>query len=267
MSPLPRRRAAFTLLELLVAMTVLAILVVMLMGLVDSATKLWRQNETRVDAYREARAALNVISEELRSLVASTNLDYFSTNVVGLAGNSDPAAARLFFLATLSPAAQPAGSKSTVCSVGYFLRWARQNANFGGISAADPTPEGRHLFRSFYPSDLTYSNLVQTNPPLRDLAEPTAQGAPSAEILARNICAFEVKCYTTNGATAAQKYTAWTPASGATPQLIEVRLTAIPDELARRLDGKQADWTTNSSQVKQQMRTFVSRISIPPASP
>lgn len=263
----PRGGTGFTLLELLVAMAVLTLLVVMLMGLVDSATKLWRQSESRVDAYREARAALNVISDELRAAIASTNSNYFSTNPVGITTGVDPNAASLFFLTTLAPSAQPPGSKSSICAVGYFRGWDKQNVNFGGINAKDPSTPGYHLFRTFYSSDQTFTNLVQGRPPLRDLAVPSSQGQPAPEILARNVCAFEVRCYTTNGITGAQKFLDWTPAIGTPPQIVEIRITAIPDDLARRLDGNQTAWTTNSPQVQQQMRTFVSRITLPPVSP
>lgn len=266
-TPTVRLRGGFTLLELMVAMAVLTLLIVMLMGLVDSATKLWRQNETRVDAYREARAALNVISDELRSMVASTNPHYFSTNPIGLSGQVDSSADSLFFLTLLPPSAQPSGSKSSICAVGYFRQWDKQNVNYGGVSAKDPTPVGYHLFRTFYSSDLTFSNLSQNQPPLKDLAVPTTQGQPAPEILARNICSFELNYFTTNGASVAAKYTNWSPAAGVSPQMIEVRIVAIPDELAKRLNGNQSAWTTNSPQVKPQMRTFVSRIQLPTVPP
>ena len=67
---------AFTLIEMLVSMVVLALIVVAMMALVDSATKLWRDNEGRTDACREARAALVVMARDLRNAVAGTNADF-----------------------------------------------------------------------------------------------------------------------------------------------------------------------------------------------
>ena len=45
-----RLPCGFTLLEMLVSIVVLAIVVIAMMALVESATKLWRDNEGRTDA-------------------------------------------------------------------------------------------------------------------------------------------------------------------------------------------------------------------------
>ncbi|MFV0415202.1 MAG: type II secretion system protein, partial [Chthoniobacterales bacterium] len=57
-SPRTLSRRGFTILELLVAITILSVLVVLLLSMLDNTTKLWRTNENRVESYREARAAL-----------------------------------------------------------------------------------------------------------------------------------------------------------------------------------------------------------------
>ena len=62
-------------------MVVLALLVVAMTALVDGATKLWRDNEGRTDACREARAALVVMARDLRNAVAGTNADFIRFNV------------------------------------------------------------------------------------------------------------------------------------------------------------------------------------------
>ncbi len=51
-------------------MAVIAVLVVLLLTLVDSASKLWRANESRVDAYREARVAINHRLKDLQNSLA-----------------------------------------------------------------------------------------------------------------------------------------------------------------------------------------------------
>jgi type II secretory pathway pseudopilin PulG len=258
---------AFTLLELLVALVVLMLLVTMLATMVDSGTKLWRENENRADAYREARSALNIISADLSTMVVSTNTNYFSTNVIGsvppgMLGNG------IYFLTSMSSDAQPSGSKSDLCTVGYFVRWAKQNSGFGQTNAQDPTKEGFQLYRTLYGSDITYSNLITATAPLTNLAAPSLV---QPEILARNICSLEFRFFQQNPDTNnTVKFLAWTNGLTTTnatnlamPQMIEVRITAISDELAKKLAGNSNRWTTNDVLVKQSMRSFVSRVRIP----
>jgi prepilin-type N-terminal cleavage/methylation domain-containing protein len=255
-----RRGFGFTLIELLVAMAVMAVLVVLLFGMVDSATKLWRENENRVDSYREARAALAVMTSDLRSILVSTNESFFSTNVLG--SNPTGATNGLFFLSSLPLAAQPPNNRGGLCTVGYFRGWEKQTAYFGGASSGDKiSREAFHVFRSVYGSDLTYSNLNQALPtPLVNLA---AANVP--EVLARNICSLEFLCYVTNSA---GTYKRWVyKPEEPLPQMIEIRMVAINDETAKALDGEKSRWTTNDPLVAKNMRTFVSRVEIPRFNP
>ena len=102
---------AFTLVEMLVSMVVLALLVVAMMALVDGAAKLWRDNEGRTDACREARAALVVMARDLRNAVASTSADFIKFNLrSGAAGTNF--GSNVFFLASLPSSARGAASHS-----------------------------------------------------------------------------------------------------------------------------------------------------------
>lgn len=250
--------------EILVAVAVLSMIVVLLFGLVESATRLWRENENRVDAFREARAALSVISSDLRAAIPGTNL--FSTNFIG-SGAPGADTNGLYFLARVAPTAQGGTNKSDLCALGYFRRWAKQNDGFGQTNAADPTKQGYQLFRTFYGSDLTYGNFLSNLPPLGGLQVPEVLGAPRAEILARNILALEVDCFATNAGytNSSLAYIPWVYSTNTpTPQMVEIRITAISDETARKLAGVQSRWTTNDALVAREARTFVSRVTLPP---
>jgi len=248
--------------ELLVTIAVMAILVVMLFGMVDAAAKLWKDNENRVDAYREARAALNVISSDLRAMLASTNTNYFATNAVGSVPADIVPNEGIFFLTTLPATAQPSDNKGEICTAGYYRRWTKQNVNFGGTSGSDPTVSGYHLFRTFYGSDTTYSNLIAASAqPLKDLAQPA--DPTTAELLARNIVSLEFRYYETNAPGNAQ-LKAWTrTTTNPLPQMIEVRLTALSDDFAKRLASDKTRWVTNDTYISNNMRTFVSRVQLP----
>lgn len=255
------RPDAFTMIELLVAMVVLILLVVLLANIVDSSTKLWRENENRVDAYREARAALNLITSDLRSMLASSNANYFSTNVLGDANGVEPGG--LYFLSGLKGDSQVDGSRAELCAIGYYRRWARQNLYFANTNAQDLTQDGYQLFRSIRGSDQTFTNLIGANQPLVDLANPADPTMATPEIVARNIVALEFRLYKTN-VSGQVRFANWVSSPDCpVPQMIEVRLTAISDELARRLAGQQDRWNTNDPSVVRNMRTFVSRVSLP----
>ncbi|MCX7869830.1 MAG: GxxExxY protein, partial [Terrimicrobiaceae bacterium] len=262
----PRAAAAsaFTLLELLVAMAVLAILVVMMMGLVTSATTLWRQSENRADAFREARAAMTVIARDLANLVPSTNTNLFLLNNAGAFdrvppdAEKDPArAGAAFFLAALPSNAQEPGSLSDVCEVGYFLGFERTRA--GGTNSQHTL----NLYRFFRPSNPAFSNFIAgTN------FSGAAIGPAGEELLARNIREFRITplLYSNNAYS-----TNFTPSTNKpVPDALEISITAVNQEAARRFTSK-AEWTSASPPAAltnaQQIFTTRVRLNQPPPAP
>ncbi len=69
----PRRQAAFTLIELLVAMGILMVIVLMLANLFQASTRSWDTGMRQAEIGLEARAAINLIQQDLSQAVASTN--------------------------------------------------------------------------------------------------------------------------------------------------------------------------------------------------
>ena len=239
-----RLSRAFTLIEMLVSMVVLAVLVVAMMALVDGATKLWRDNEGRTDACREARAALVVMARDLRNAVASTRADFIKFNLrSGAAGTSH--GSNVFFLASLPSSAQDPDSKSDVCEVGYFLALDRTPAS---------TNRTLNLYRYFRSSNQTFSNLASET-----LFANIATGAAGEELLARNVVGLRI---TPVGANTGE-WTGFAPSSNAPlPAVIEITLTAIGQETAKKLEDS-ADWTnTNSLLMKQAAQTLTTRINV-----
>ena len=211
------RAIGFSLIEILVAMTVLAVLLVILLSMVDGATRLWRESERRVDSYREARAALNLITDDLSSFYASPDQHFFSVAlesseiedlVNGAASPSEGHA--LFFITSLSRSAQdPTGNRSDLCTVGYFLAF--------GKSSQSATDKGSYnLYRYFLSSDVTFENIetyvtARSDSPESSLPLPffsngsvASANIAEVEIVARNITEFLIEprelVETTNGA-------------------------------------------------------------------
>lgn len=69
---------AFTLLELLASMAILALMMVMLFSAFNLASKAWLQGENRVETFQQARAALDFISKELSQAIVTTNVPFLA---------------------------------------------------------------------------------------------------------------------------------------------------------------------------------------------
>ena len=237
--------AGFTLLELLVALAVLSLLIIMLMSMVDSGAKLWRENENRVEAYREARAALGMIERDLRNALAMNDTNFIRLNASAFTNLQEAdvqkdtnRASAIFFLSAQPAAAQDlAANKGDVCEVGYFLGY--------GNSSAGPVASGggksMNLYRYFRSSDGTFTNL--TNGAASLFTNVTITGAET-DLLARNIRAFRLVPYHLD---ALGNCVAYNPSLyGAMPDLLEVSLTALNQDVSRKFLTA-ADWTGSNS--------------------
>jgi prepilin-type N-terminal cleavage/methylation domain-containing protein len=240
----PAYKRGFTLLEMLVSMVILALLVITMTTLVDSATRLWRSSEGRTDACREARAALSVLARDLRNAVAGTNASLIKFNLQAGAANTNYGS-NVFFLASLPYSAQETNSKSDVCEVGYFLALDRTPAS---------TNKTLNLYRYFRDSNQTFSNLASGI-----LFANIATGESGEELLARNVVGMTIKPVSANSGAWAD----FAPSSNAPlPAIVEITVTAIGGETAKKLEGS-TNWSdTNSPLVKRAMQTLTTRISI-----
>ncbi|MFZ4776237.1 MAG: GxxExxY protein [Terrimicrobiaceae bacterium] len=250
------KASAFTLLELMVSMAVMAVLLVLLLNMVDSATKLWRVNENRVDSYREARAALGIMSRDLNnSLTGATSTNHFLVNdtafpiissIGGVLANTNNGGA-VFFLSALPAKAQDsARNKSDVCQVGYFLAMNRTSAS---------TNQTLNLYRYFRSSDATFTDLTGNtlfmNPVMGDSGE---------ELLARNVVGLSIRAFTqTNNSLVDFSASTNTPL----PDLLELSISAVNQETAKKLDSTIDSWTNTSSPLLQPVvQTFTTRIKL-----
>lgn len=78
-----RVRKAFTLVELLVAMAILAVLLLLLSQLLDQVQRTWNYSEGRVSQFREARVAFDIITKNLSQATLNTywDLEYDKDNL------------------------------------------------------------------------------------------------------------------------------------------------------------------------------------------
>ena len=252
---LSKKSSAFSLLELLVAISVLCILLVILLNIVQGATNLWRTSENKVEAYREGRAALQIISSDLRHVLASTNTNFFRRDI-----SSYPNSTNVAFLATLPLSSQETNSLSDVCTVGYFLAYDNKSP-VSGITGR----QSYNLYRYFVESNETFAKLSDSSGPA-DVLDFDPSRPP--EILARNVVGFKATYFITNGP---GSFTTWTQ-SAATPMpdIVEIQLTAVNNERTMRFGarGASGEWdafsgNTNSPDYLKNTKTFTTRINIP----
>src|SRR5207248_9019519 len=140
------REGGFTLAELLIATAISVVIIVMLGWMLGSLMSSATHATQRVDAFRDARAGLQMIERDLRNLVRSQwNPDPFtnptpvpcaasavSTTRVTLPAAyfaldnlyPDPAAGNQQLYALV--AEQTAASSGDLCAVGYYCRWDGQ---------------------------------------------------------------------------------------------------------------------------------------------
>lgn len=165
------RSLAFTLIELLVAMTVSLLLLVVLMQVFSAATNTWQRSEAQIDAYREARGALQLMARDLSTTLQPTFVQADGTSNAAnpllptLVLNRYPAAIpsrdasaekineEVYVLTstvdqlqpgaastpTPAPGATAAVRRSTdLCAVGYFCQWMPDIAASGAAQTRAP---------------------------------------------------------------------------------------------------------------------------------
>lgn len=253
----PRCARAFTLLEILVAVAVLSVLLVILLNIVQSATGLWRQSENRAEAYRESRAALQLMAANLKNNLASTNANFFRTNLISSTnGNGTSSVA---FLATQSLAGQPQGNIGDVCAIGFFVDYGDKSP-----IAKEKGRQSRNLYRYFLGSNETFSALTSTGL----FPDSLEAGAANTEILARNVVSCLFRFYITNSSGG---FTNWSQSpTDPRPDLVEIEITAVNNERANRFGARGAadEWerwaSTNAPDLQRNTKTFTTRVRLAP---
>ncbi|NJK91602.1 MAG: prepilin-type N-terminal cleavage/methylation domain-containing protein [Blastochloris sp.] len=282
-----KQSQAFSLVELLVSMAILSTLMVLLFSFFEQATRAWQNSEKKVDAFREARAALYYLKKDLEALYAdgteSTDgtvpFFYFDDprNLAPISYSgatlSTPAAHgdALFFISAQSSDAQDsAKGRSDLCAVGYYLVYDRDS------SAIGTTRRSYRLLRYFHSSDetwrlpidpaltpssglLPFLQSVQAGSADNALLFPPAKGTVTGdEVIARNVINFQVtplksdfSNFSTTGPILRR------------PAFFDISLTALNLETAQKLNT-QEDWHNTSSKLfLENAQVFTLRVAVP----
>jgi len=272
---------SFTLIELMCASTLLSVILLMMVGMQDQMSKAWKNSNRRMDATREARAALRMMSSDLGNLFFRTNTDgstmAYNPNespvpmailndaarklTLPSMNNVQAGSVALFALVQRQPTVpNPSALFDEFSAVGYYIGLGT-NVNVNGVSQTT-----YNLYRYFR----TGTNLTPALIAYLQAESPTASVAgifaPSAddEILARNACNLQVTVYPASSAV---------PANGLMFSVIEglgnrtfyhgnkyqIELTTYPDDVVvSGVLGDLSKWASPSN-VQKYGRTFEGR--------
>jgi prepilin-type N-terminal cleavage/methylation domain-containing protein len=179
---------AFTLIELLIALAILAFLVILLASLVSAVGRSWTAGEQQVSEFQDGRAILEIISRELSQAVISPNLQFVQNPTLpsGLKqrANSDS----LFWQA---PAAST--TNGNLAEIGYYLT---EDKNNNGA-------EVYQLRRFFVPPTDSTNYKIFSSPYLpTDNSAPWVTSFVSSNLstpVASGVIAFWARCFDCNG--------------------------------------------------------------------
>jgi len=254
-----RTKSGFTLVELLVATSITVLIVVMLGTMFGSLTTTSLRANQRIDAFRDARAALQMIQRDLSGLVR---------NQRDAAGNPITLPAAYFVLKDLYDdpstgnqqiyaliAAKNSGP-SDLCAVGYYCRWDTQRNAYT-------------LNRFFSDSAATYTTLAANvaYAPETSLYTPdpasTAPLAVKDEVLAAYVWNLHITAYDNLGTVITPPpyplvcdSSAAPPTPDPLPAAIEISFKAMSPNAARALisTGAQSGaWMTPATPLYQRL--------------
>jgi len=172
--PSPVTRFAFSMVELLVAMTLLSLIVLALMAVFNSTQRAFRASVTQTDVLEGGRAAMDLISSDLRGMTPSDyssnyyigTLSYFSA-VNFYATNNSP------FYQAYAPMVQslPGTGSQRSNLLQYFFMLGRQNNRWTGTGYIVDTTSANPLYplyRFYAETNISvnpvtlYSNFMNT---------------------------------------------------------------------------------------------------------
>ena len=225
-------KGGFTLLELLVSSAILALIIVLLVGMADGVSRIWRDGERRREAVREARAGLEIITEDLHSAVITTNS---ATLLVKEEKGADHKTS-LFFLTSHPSEKRHSGNEGDLCATGYF-------------TAQDPDGSGtRDLYR-FHASGESVATALEHGKLEELYATASPENTSTTELLARHIVALDV--HRVAGATAS---------SGS----VLIALSALGGETARIIASDPQARERNERLLRQHLQRYSTIVRLPP---
>jgi len=229
-----RSGGGFTLLEVLLASAILCILVILLLWMGNAGLRFWRDGEQRRESLREARAAFQILTEDLHSAVITTNPESLMINQGTPISENETS--QLFFLVSHPADRRDSTIRGDLCATGYFL-------------AKDPHGVGsRNLYR-FHVSGDRVAIAVEENHLGSLYAEAAPTNESTTELLAHNIIGFQITEL---------------PAHAEPPEALEITLYAINGSTESLLAADPGAKERNERLLKTHLQRYSTTVHLPP---
>jgi len=250
----------FTLVELLLAMAITAVLIVLLLNVVSATLSVWQQGRSRIDTFSNARQVLDRIADEIKGARAATNQIEFSENLP-LSGGPTAApetSENIFFVAPY-----PNAGSGDLCVIVYRHNGATP------ASAPSPTPLPYTLQRAFVDSQAAWN--------AGSVARYRSAGYPTLDwrTIANGILEFEIKSYSQQdldstaspSPTPAESWNSVTGGStmiGNTPRKVKLRIRVVDDQTLVKLNLFPASSSVYDQLVSRAAREFTADVALLP---
>lgn len=245
-----RRINAFTLVELLVALTITIVLFLILTSVVAATLGAWSQGRNRLDTYASARQVLDRITDELKGAGANPTVSgsqiQFVENIAfgGVTTPNAYTSESVFFVAP-----HPNLGGGDLCTIAYALDSATHE-----------------LKRSFRSSDQAWADGTGN----RYQAAGHTYTAADWHVIARGVLQFELRCYSQHDldTNTDPPASTWDSEStdiymiGQAPRRIVVRMQVVDDRTATQLVGIPPGTIYNRI-VQRSARQFFSEVALP----
>lgn len=265
-----KSRCGFTLIEILISTAIVVFLVAILAQILSATQGIWRNSEARTDPFRDARAAMELMSRELAVVVTHDKAPVLALeNVYSQSGDADGPVHNQQAYALVPKrnvdTNNPAVNSSDLCAVGFYCTW-------------DNSRHAYVLRRHFFASDATFTRLQGAGlPGGPGPINPATVYAPSSpavlpaqdEDVAAYVWDLKIVPYEFSaGALAPRTYPV--TYNSTLPQFIEISFKAMSPQAARQLTTQGIGtgvWFDSASpvyrnQILPHMHQFSTRIKL-----
>lgn len=265
-------RGGFTLFEVLISTAIIIFLVLTLSQILSATQGIWRKSEARTDPFRDARAAIELMSRELALAVPNDKAPVLALeNVYTQAEDGGEGPANNQQVYALVPIRNvdtnnPAVNSSDLCAVGFYCTW-------------DSAKHAYILRRHFFASDATFARLQGAGLPgapapvnASNVYAPSSPAVAPAqdEDVAAYVWDLKIVPYESTAGALAANTTYPITYNSTLPQFVEISFKAMSPQAARQLAAQGAAtsvwFNTGSStyryQILPQMHEFRTRIKL-----
>lgn len=262
-----KRRGAFTLVEMLAAMAITAMILAVLFGITQQAGDAWRTSSAKIEAFQGARRAFEAVTRSLSQATLNSYYDYNSvTNPSGYIRKSDlhfvagkallpgQVGHAVFFQTPggYSDDARYEGMESLLNACGYFVRFGKDPSRPAFLDSLPNVPPARYRYRLMELMQPSQQLSVYDNPSGNAWIDAAlAQTPPQLRQLGENIVALVILPRSPEAAPLAGEFEYDSRSGGASlpqpatqhqlPPLVEVLMVAIDENSAKRLTGDTAN--------------------------